>query len=143
MIDAPPRGYDLHVHTDYSDGELGPQELLRRAAPHLQGLSICDHDTIAAYDVIDAELLAKHRIEEGLPLCVSLMDPDRWGFDNRVRRCLKSLDLYGGAAKSQLPALQKLLDRLEEKGWKQAKIEKTGVAAAIAKIKATSDTPSP
>lgn len=54
------------------------------------------------------ELLAKYRIAEGLPLCVSLIELDRWGSDNRFQRCLKVLGVYGGSAKSLLPELREL-----------------------------------
>lgn len=41
---------DLHCHTNCSDGTVGPEELMRQAKSiGLQGLSITDHDTIAAY----------------------------------------------------------------------------------------------
>lgn len=41
---------DLHCHSTFSDGDLSPEELLQRAKEiGLQGLSITDHDTIAAY----------------------------------------------------------------------------------------------
>ncbi len=40
----------MHVHSIYSDGSLTPEDLLKLAAQKgLQGLSITDHDTIAAY----------------------------------------------------------------------------------------------
>lgn len=37
------------------------------------------------------ELLAEHRIAEGLPLCVSLIELDRWSADRRFERCLRVL----------------------------------------------------
>lgn len=41
---------DLHSHTHYSDGSSLPQELVQLAVEaNLQGLSITDHDTLAAY----------------------------------------------------------------------------------------------
>lgn len=41
---------DLHCHSDFSDGTDSPLRLLRIAADKkLQGLSITDHDTLAAY----------------------------------------------------------------------------------------------
>lgn len=41
---------DLHSHTHYSDGSSLPSELIDLAvAANLQGLSITDHDTLAAY----------------------------------------------------------------------------------------------
>lgn len=54
MIDAAPLtpGIDLHVHTSCSDGRDTPGELVARARATLSLISICDHDTLAAYDAI-------------------------------------------------------------------------------------------
>ena len=87
------------------------------------------------------EILARHRIEEGLPLCVSLIDPDRWGLANRIKRCLDTLRLYGGAAKSEIPQLRRLEDELAAKGWKPEKIEELGIPALIQEIEADEDPP--
>jgi hypothetical protein len=54
------------------------------------------------------ELLARHRIAEGLQLSTALIELDRWGADRRFQRCLKVLGMYGGSAKSMLPELRKL-----------------------------------
>jgi hypothetical protein len=54
------------------------------------------------------DLLARNHIKEGLPLCVSLMDIERWGKQNRIKGCLQSLARYGGAAKPLLPQLRQL-----------------------------------
>ena len=54
------------------------------------------------------ELLAKHKIREGMPLCIQIMEINKWGKKNRIMRCLKTLESYGGAAKSVLPELRKL-----------------------------------
>jgi len=80
------------------------------------------------------EVLAKHRIEEGLPQCISLIDPDRWGLRGRINRCLDALRLYGGAAQSQIPRLRQLKAELEAKGWKPAAIEELGIADLIRHI---------
>lgn len=41
---------DLHCHSTFSDGSLTPEQLIKHAADiGLQGLSITDHDTTAAY----------------------------------------------------------------------------------------------
>lgn len=58
------------------------------------------------------DLLARNHIKEGLPLCISLMDLDRWGKQNRITRCLESLARYGGAAKPLLPQLHQLKNDL-------------------------------
>ena len=54
------------------------------------------------------ELLAKHRIKEGIPLCLSFMDTDRWNKKSRMKSCLIALSKYGTAAKSELPRLRQL-----------------------------------
>lgn len=47
---------DLHCHTTCSDGLLKPKELIELAIQiGLQGISITDHDTIAAYDLLNIE----------------------------------------------------------------------------------------
>lgn len=44
--------YDLHCHTTCSDGTMTPEETLKLAkSSGLKGLSITDHDTIAAYKI--------------------------------------------------------------------------------------------
>jgi hypothetical protein len=68
------------------------------------------------------DLLAKHRIREGMGLCLDIMDIERWGKRSRISRCLKALQAYGGAAKRLLPRLAKLEKQLlahwEAKGLK-------------------------
>ncbi len=54
------------------------------------------------------ELLAKHRIREGMALCLDIMDIERWGKASRIEQCLKTLAKYGGAAKPLLPRLHQL-----------------------------------
>jgi hypothetical protein len=53
-------------------------------------------------------LLAKHRVREGMPLCIQIMDIDKWGKKNRITQCLKALETYGPAAKAVLPQLRQL-----------------------------------
>lgn len=41
-------GYDLHVHSIYSDGSLSPRELIEKAIlRELEGIALTDHDAIA------------------------------------------------------------------------------------------------
>ena len=68
------------------------------------------------------EILAQHRIAEGLPLCIDLIEPGRWGLDGRIDRCLAALKVYGSAAKSELPRLRALESALVERGWKDKKL---------------------
>jgi hypothetical protein len=87
------------------------------------------------------EILAKHRIKEGLPICISLIDLDRWGMRNRIKRCLKTLRVYGGAARSQIPRVQKLEEALLSKNWKPAEIEDLDLSAIIKEITDDQDPP--
>jgi len=61
------------------------------------------------------ELLAKHKIKEGIPLCVEVMGIGRWGLIKRVPQVLDIMESYGGAAKSELPKLKPYYDDLKAK----------------------------
>jgi hypothetical protein len=87
------------------------------------------------------DLLAKNHIKEGLPLCISLMDLDRWGKQNRITRCLESLTRYGGAAKPLLPQLHQLEKDLQS--HQEAKGMQTQIAnlkTIIGKIETSTET---
>lgn len=58
------------------------------------------------------ELLARHRIREGMALCLKVMDIEKWGKRVRISSCLKILRSYGGAAKPVLGDLRKLEKQL-------------------------------
>jgi hypothetical protein len=53
-------------------------------------------------------LLAKHRIKEGMPLCIEIMDIQKWGKRDRITNCLKTLAKYGGAARPMIPKIRQL-----------------------------------
>lgn len=61
---------DLHCHTTCSDGTATPQEIIQLACNlGLQGLSITDHDTIAAYqEAVPAAQIRKLPLISGLEL---------------------------------------------------------------------------
>jgi hypothetical protein len=73
-------------------------EATREPAP--SGVMFADGVRLAGLD-----FLSRMRIREGMPLCVELIGPDRWGKANRVPRCLESLQRYGGNARTVLPQL--------------------------------------
>ena len=54
------------------------------------------------------DVLAKHHIKEGMPLCIAIMEIQKWGKHDRISRCLKTLGQYGAAAKQMLPQLSEL-----------------------------------
>lgn len=50
------RGYDLHTHSNQSDGGLPPAEVVRRARDaNLAGIALTDHDTTAGFEEAHAE----------------------------------------------------------------------------------------
>lgn len=58
--------------------------------------------------VAGLEILAKHRIKEGMPLCFEVMEIQKWGKKDRIARCVSALEIYGAAAKPVLPKLRQL-----------------------------------
>jgi hypothetical protein len=132
--DGRARGTLGSVYEKLSLGELAPLlpailEAVEEPAP--SGIMFADGIRLSGL-----ELLARHRIAEGLPLAVPLIDPDRWGMDNRIRRCLKVLETYGGAARDQIPALRELKGKLAAKRWSKEKIDALKIDALIEKIEA-------
>lgn len=60
--------FDLHSHTSASDGSLDPDDLLDHAAEcGVHALAITDHDTLAAFDRVDASA-ARTRLIPGIEL---------------------------------------------------------------------------
>ncbi|MDP0491094.1 MAG: DUF6288 domain-containing protein [Verrucomicrobiota bacterium JB023] len=54
------------------------------------------------------ELLANYRIEEGMELCLDVLEIHKWGKRKRMDKCLAILATYEGAAKPVLPQLRQL-----------------------------------
>jgi len=59
------------------------------------------------------DLLARHRIREGMSLCLDIMDIERWGKNGRIMGCLKALQYYKGAARPLLGRLAELETQLQ------------------------------
>lgn len=61
--------YDLHTHTNASDGRLAPEALAALALSRgVSVLSITDHDTVAAYAALDMQALGGLTIVPGIEL---------------------------------------------------------------------------
>lgn len=86
-------------------------------------------------------LFAKHRIEEGMRLCIDLMDIQRWNKKSRIGAYLEVLESYGPAAKSVAPDLKQLAHDLrvhsEAKGLAPLAAKADAMAEKLAK---TTDT---
>ncbi|MEO1833039.1 MAG: acetylesterase, partial [Akkermansiaceae bacterium] len=88
------------------------------------------------------DIVAKHRIMEGMPLCFDVMEIQIWEKAARIPRCLKALASYGGAAKPMLPKLKKLEKELLAHREKRnlQRIIKT-VGQLIKQIETSKDSP--
>ncbi len=60
------------------------------------------------------DLLSRLHIREGMTLCVSVMEPSRWGAGNRVGPCLEYLQRYGSHAKAVLPQLREIRAKTQQ-----------------------------
>lgn len=66
--------------------------------------------------VAGLKLFAKHKIAEGLPLCIPVMDIQSWGKQDRISGILSAIETYGAGAKPILPDLKKLEADLNSHG---------------------------
>lgn len=88
------------------------------------------------------DILAKHRIKEGMPLCFEVMEIQKWGKAARIPRCLKALASYGGAAKPMLPKLRQLeKDLLAHRERRNLQKHIDALGQIITKIEASKDSP--
>lgn len=70
------------------------------------------------------DLFAQLRLKEGVSLCIETIELDRWGGHTRVPARFKTLQAYGGNAKSILPQLREMRSRWK-KGDNRELLEKT------------------
>lgn len=85
------------------------------------------------------DLLSRLHIREGMPLCVSVIEPGRWGLANRLPKCLEYLNRYGVHAKTMLPQLQAV--RREIANHRPHAKQASVVDRAIAEIEAATARP--
>jgi len=69
------------------------------------------------------DLLSRNHVREGIPLCLEVLDPGRWGYGGRFNRIMNFIERYEGAAEPLLPALRKIRDDKNE-GDQQDRINK-------------------
>ncbi|HMO15114.1 MAG TPA: DUF6288 domain-containing protein [Pirellulaceae bacterium] len=104
--DGRARGNFRSVYQKLSFAEIEPilpaiYEATARPAP--SGIMFADEVRLAGID-----LMAQYRIEEGMSLCLDIMNIESWGEKARIAHCLKTLNTYGSAAKPLLPRLRQL-----------------------------------
>ena len=84
------------------------------------------------------DLLSRLHIREGMPLCVSVMEMDRWGEGRRLPVCLKCLQRYGVHAKAVLPQLR---DAFAHAPSGMVREHKNTFDKGVADIEATTEAP--
>ena len=107
---------DLHCHSTASDGGMKPDELCRRAADlGVEILSITDHDTTAAYRVLDDP--APVKIIHGIEFSTQFRDRGIHVLGLNVD--LENNALIGGIAAQQnlrMTRAEQIAEKLEQKG---------------------------
>jgi hypothetical protein len=82
------------------------------------------------------DLVSRLQIREGMPLCVAVIDINRWGGGKRLPKCLECLARYGTHAKEFLPQLRDMRRNMGKQGDSAPLLD-----ATIAKIESTTDSP--
>jgi hypothetical protein len=92
------------VFGDLTDNDL--VELLPAITKAIERLAPSNEMFGDGVRIAGLDLLSRLHIREGMTLCVSVMEPDRWGEKNRTKDCLIYLQRYGVHAKDLLPKLR-------------------------------------
>ena len=68
------------------------------------------------------DLVSRLHLREGMPLCLALIEPNRWGSGKRMPKCVECLGRYGVHAKALLPELREIRRALvkSERGNEQS-----------------------
>ena len=85
------------------------------------------------------DLLAQYRIKEGMPLCIEVMDINKWGKHARIPNCLDTLETYGAAAKAVLPQLREVEKQMRDHREKAMAKHADRVAGIIKKLETSPD----
>ena len=88
------------------------------------------------------DLLSRLQVREGMALCVSVIEPARWGSGKRIDPCAKYLQRYGTHAKAVLPQLREVRAQFASAAGGKAKSEQAGqLDKAIAAIESSTAAP--
>lgn len=127
--DGRARGSIGSVYNKLSYDEIKPllptiHEAVVKPAP--SGIMFADGIRLAGL-----KLLAKHHIKDGIPLCIELMEIERWNKKSRIMGNLKILDSYGVAAKEVLPEMRQLALDLKKHREQRMLVEHIKVLDAL------------
>ena len=136
--DAVARGSVVRIYRNLTDSDLAA--LLPAILKAVEKLAPSDEMFGDGIRLAGLDLLSRLHIREGMPLCVSVIEPNRWGAGDRLAPCLEYLCRYGVHAKEVLPRLRELrrsLVQLEQGEQPSKNVElldksMAGIAAATA-----------
>jgi HEAT repeat protein len=126
------------VFNDLDDTDLA--QLLPAIAEAIAGLAPSNEMFGDGIRLAGLDLLSRLHIRDGLPLCVTVIEPGRWGLYQRVNKIAEYLPRYGALGKTVLPQLREIRAQLAAAG--KAKSEQTAqVDKIIAAIESSTATP--
>ncbi|BCX47798.1 PBS lyase heat-containing protein [Haloferula helveola] len=125
-------------------GKLSDEDLVRLLPSILKAVDLAPSNEMFGDGVriSGLDLLSRLHIREAIPLCVTLVEPDRWGAGKRLKPAMKFLARYGDAAKDQLPELKKMrAEFVASTRRREDTDEVRAIDAAIAEIESAGDAP--
>jgi hypothetical protein len=138
--DGAARGSLQRTYGGLSDSDL--VELLPAIVKAIEQLAPSNEMFGDGIRLAGLDLLSRLHIREGMPLCVSLIEPDRWGQGKRLPKCLEYLGRYGAHAKAVLPQLREVRQELVKNERGRGPSENTRLLdKSIAAIEASTASP--
>jgi HEAT repeat protein len=138
--DSVARGSIQRIYGKLTDRDL--VELLPAIVKAIEKLAPSNEMFGDGIRLAGVDLLSRLHIREGLPLCVSLIEPNRWGAGKRLPKCLEFVVRYGAHAKEVLPQLREVRAELVKGGRGKENSEHTQLLdKSIAAIDASKASP--
>ena len=137
--DSVARGSLAHIYGKLTERDIA--KLLPDIIKATQKLAPSNEMFADGIRLAGLDLLSRLHIREGMPLCVSVIEPARWGSGRRMGKCLELLRRYGVHAKEVLPQLKEMRQSLA--GAKGGKKDENTVLfdKTIAEIEASQEAP--
>jgi hypothetical protein len=108
--DSVVRGSVRKIYGELTDRDL--VELLPAIAVATERLAPSNEMFGDGIRLAGLDLLSRLHIREAMSLCVTVVEPGRWGLGNRLPPCLNYLSRYGVHAKTMLPQLKIIRQQL-------------------------------
>lgn len=138
--DGAARGTLNRIYGKLSDADV--VELMPDIIKAIQKLAPSNEMFADGIRIAGLDLLSRLYIREGMELCISTIEMERWGQGDRLPKCLNYLKRYGAHAKEMLPQLQSMRDDLMKTDRQKEKSEKVILLDKVmGEIKAATKSP--